>query len=92
MAILTGPQEHGMILSLTAAAVGWRAEAFTPRGTETTGMPMPSHVVAWALVANTLAPGGAQVEPVFYAGDRTWTPDQYREAYGEDLTVRIVPT
>ncbi|MDX3124543.1 hypothetical protein PV414_24345 [Streptomyces scabiei] len=54
-------------------------------------MPAPSHVVAWALLTDTIAPGGARVEPVFYAGDRTWTPDQYREAYGEDLTLKVVP-
>lgn len=91
MAMLTGPQSHGTILSVSAAAPGWRVEAFAPRDTDTTRAPAPSHVVAWALIANTIAPGGAQVEPVFYAGDRTWTPDQYREAYGEHITLQVTP-
>ncbi|WP_328545454.1 hypothetical protein [Streptomyces europaeiscabiei] len=91
MSILTGPSGHGTILSVAPATPGWRVEAFAPRGTDTAQMPAPSHVVAWALLTDTIAPGGARVEPVFYAGDRTWTPDQYREAYGEDLTLKVVP-
>lgn len=91
MPILTVPLDHGAILSLAPAAPGWRVDAFAPRGSDTTQVPTPSHVVAWALVANQLAPGGAQVEPVFYAEDRTWTPEQFREAYGEHITLKVVP-
>lgn len=91
MPILANSPDHGAIVSLAAAAPGWRVDAFAPRGTDTARMPTPSHVVAWALVASTLAPGGAEIEPVFYAGDRTWTPEQYREAYGENITLRVTP-
>jgi hypothetical protein len=66
-------------------------DAFAPRDSNSSGVPTPSHVVAWALIADELAPGGATVEPVFYAGERTWTPDQFRAAYGETLELKVVP-
>jgi len=66
---------NGHLMALVAAAPGWRVDAYAPRGTDISGVPMPSHVVAWVLVDDELAPGGATVEPVFYAENRTWTPD-----------------
>ncbi|MGW2594743.1 hypothetical protein ACWCXC_31375 [Streptomyces sp. NPDC001515] len=35
------------------------------------------------------ATGGARVEPVFLAAGRAWTPDQYRAAYGQALSVDV---
>ncbi|MGW0578606.1 hypothetical protein ACWD25_22155 [Streptomyces sp. NPDC002920] len=53
-------------------------------------MPAPSDVVAWATIAAPDSVGGARVEPVFLADGRAWTPDQYRAAYGQQLTVRVI--
>ncbi|WP_329376012.1 hypothetical protein [Streptomyces sp. NBC_01483] len=79
------------IVTVVPASQGWRVDAFAPCGSDTAGVPTPSHVVAWALVADELVPGGATVEPVFYAGERTWTPEQFRAAYGDNLNVKVVP-
>jgi hypothetical protein len=56
-----------------------------PGCTATLG-PVSGPVVAWALVAN---PGDARLDPVFIAGGRTWTPDQYRAATGNSAPVIV---
>jgi hypothetical protein len=91
MPILINEPEHGAIVNLTAALPGWRVDAFAPRGSDTAGVPTPSHVVAWVLLADELAPGGGVLEPVFWAGERTWTPAQFRAAYGEMVDLKVVP-
>lgn len=78
------------ISGLVSAQPGWRVDAFAPRGTDISGVPTPSHVVAWALLAYGSEPGGSRVEPVFVAGDRTWTPDQFRATYGAMLELHVV--
>ncbi|MGW8702274.1 hypothetical protein ACWGOK_36035 [Streptomyces eurythermus] len=85
------PERANPISAVVAAAPGWRVEAFAPPGTDVSGLPAPSHVVAWALVADVGEPGGQVVQPVFLAGARTWTPDQYRAAHGQALDVKVVP-
>ncbi|MGV9278045.1 hypothetical protein [Streptomyces griseosporeus] len=83
--------ESGAITAVSPASPGWRVDAFAPSNSDFFGIPTPSHVVAWALVADEASPGGGVVEPVFVAGTRTWTPDQFRAAYGEALELRVVP-
>ncbi|MFE9850354.1 hypothetical protein ACFYPN_16290 [Streptomyces sp. NPDC005576] len=61
-----------------------------PYGTDTAGTPPGGAVAGWVLVADETAPGGARVEPVFLAGGRAWTPDQYRGAYGQGFTMAVV--
>lgn len=79
------------IASLVAAQPGWRVDAFAPRGTATGGIPTPSHVVAWVLVTDASEAGGSRVDPVFFAGERTWTPDQFRAVHGAQLELKVVP-
>jgi hypothetical protein len=66
-------------------------DAYAPQDSDISSVPPPSYVVAWAAVADAGAPGGAIVEPVFVAGARTWTPDQFRAAYGETLELKVTP-
>lgn len=51
--------------------------------------PVSGPVVAWTLVADANAPGGARVDPVWISGGRAWTPDQYRAATGINDAVTI---
>jgi hypothetical protein len=51
--------------------------------------PVSGPVVAWALVTDVRVPGGARLDPVWVAGGRTWTPDQYRAATGSPAPVTI---
>lgn len=81
----------GPVTGVVSACPGWRVEAFAPRGSDITGVPTPSHVVAWALIADEAEPGGATVQPVFVAGERTWTPEQFRSRYGDGLELKVVP-
>jgi hypothetical protein len=66
-------------------------DAYAPQGSDIASVPTPSYVVAWALILDDTVPGGAVVEPVFVAGARTWTPDQFRAAYGSSLELTVVP-
>lgn len=84
-------QQQRPITTVVSAQPGWKVDAFAPRGTDTGGIPTPSHVVAWALLADAAEAGGSRVEPVFVAGERTWTPDQYRAAHGAGLELKVVP-
>lgn len=89
--MLTSPLvAAGAINGVVAAQPGWRVEAYAPTGTDTSGMPAPSYVVAWAQIEDVTAPGGSVLQPVFVAGARTWTPDQYRAAYGALLELKVV--
>ncbi|WP_069766064.1 hypothetical protein [Streptomyces sp. LUP47B] len=91
MPLIVGAGTPGVITTVVSAAPGWKVDAYAPRGTDISSVPTPSHVVAWALIATELAPGGAVVEPVFVAGGRTWTPDQFRAAYGAAIELKIAP-
>lgn len=64
-------------------------QASAPPDVDTTGIPAPSDVIGWVLVADPEQAGGARVDPVFLAAGRAWTPDQYRAAYGRELDVRV---
>lgn len=88
MPILSEPVP-GPVVGIVTAGTGWRVEASAPQGSGTSGVPAPSTVVAWVLVADELAPGGATVEPVFYADGRMWTPQQFRAAYGAAIDVTV---
>lgn len=78
-----------MIRTMFPAAPGLVAQASTPQGTDTTGVPPAGMVVAWAVVEDLDAVGGARLDPVFLADGRAVTPDQYRAAYGQQLTVHV---
>lgn len=82
----TAPPQIG---GLVAAAPGWRVSVLAPAGSDVGGVPAPTDVVGWVLVPDPERVGGARVDPVFLAGGQTWTPDQYRAAYGQHLTVRV---
>lgn len=88
MPMLAEPQDYEPIINLAPATPGWRVEARAPLA-DTADVPAPSQVVAWALVQDATAPGGARLDPVFLADGRTWTPDQYRAAYGQRITLRV---
>lgn len=81
----------GILTGLVATAPGWKVDAYAPRGIDISGVPTPSHVVAWVLVADELEVGGSSVQPVFVAAGRTWTPEQFRSAYGSALDLKVVP-
>ena len=75
------PQPAGPVLSLIPAQPGLLATAAST--------PLAGPVVAWALIADSTAPGGSRIDPVLLAAGRTWTPDQIRAAYGAQATVSV---
>lgn len=77
------------ILGALPVVPGLSVQVSAPPGMATTGIPPGGMVVGWVLVSDGDAPGGARVDPVFLADGRAWTPDQYRAAYGQGLTVRV---
>lgn len=83
------PGQPGVIGGIIPAAPGWRVDVYAPQGTEAGDAPVPSLVVAWALVADESTPGGSRIDPVFVADGRAWTPDQYRATYGQALQVQL---
>lgn len=89
MPLITETATPGMISSVVAAAPGWRVSATAPAGTDISKVPTPSDVVGWALLASDAEPGGAVVVPVFLADGRTWTPDQFRAAYGAAIDITV---
>jgi hypothetical protein len=94
MPIITGEEKEqpaGAVLSLTPATVGLLAVASAPTAEAATGAPAPTAVVGWVLVGDAAAAGGARVDPVFLAGGRAWTPDQYRGEFGEGIEVTVKP-
>lgn len=90
MPVLTAVSVARAITGIASVGPGWRVEVQAPPGADVEGMPAPSDVVAWALLADDAEPGGGIVVPVFIAGERTWTPDQYRVTYGQQLSIRVV--
>ena len=91
MMIKSGASLVGAISGLVAAAPGWRVDAYAPTDTNISIVPIPSHVVAWALIADETEPGGSIVQPVFLAAGRTWTLDQFHAEYGASLELKVVP-
>lgn len=91
MALLTKAtvSTPGEIRTVVPAAPGWRVMVAAPAGTDVTGVPYASTVVAWAQIADAKAAGGSRLEPVFLADGRAWTPDQFRAAYGAVLEVSV---
>lgn len=81
--------DAGSILSALPAAPGLSVVVGAPPGTDVLGIPAGGAVVGWVLVADPAAIGRARVDPLFLADGRAWTPDQYRAAYGQRLTVRV---
>ncbi|MCZ4506934.1 hypothetical protein O3Q52_01660 [Streptomyces sp. ActVer] len=79
----------GGILGMLPALDGLRVQVAAPVDMDTTNIPPAGIVVGWVLVADVEAAGGARVDPVFLADGRAFTPDQYRAAYGQQLTVRV---
>lgn len=91
MPLITPAAPSAAIRTVVPAAPGWRVDAYAPKGTDVSSVPTPSHVVAWALMESATEPGGSVVQPVFVAGERTWTPDQFRAVYGAVLDLKVVP-
>lgn len=81
--------ETGGLLGMMSAAPGLSVLVGAPPGTDVLGIPPGGMVIGWILVADPGSVGGARVDPVFLADGRAWTPDQYRAAYGQQLTVRV---
>jgi hypothetical protein len=88
--MLGGVRLWPVISGIVPAAPGFRVTVGAATQEEAEGAPAPSDVVAWATVTDPEAVGGLRVDPVFLAAGRAWTPDQYRTAYGETLTVKVV--
>jgi hypothetical protein len=67
------------VTALVAAVPGYMVTAGAASGP----------VIAWAQVADPQVPGGVRIDPVWIAGGRTWTPDQYRAANGVQRAVTV---
>lgn len=80
--------QSGSVVGVLPAYAGLRADITAPAGTDPGSAPGGGAVVGWVLIADGAQAGGARVDPVFLAGGRTWTPDQYRVAYGPQLGVQ----
>jgi hypothetical protein len=78
------------IQAMLPAAPGLGVQVTAPVGADVEGVPPASLVVAWAVIEDVEAPGGARLDPVFLAAGQAWTPDQYRAAYGQQLAFRVV--
>ncbi|MFF7335460.1 hypothetical protein [Streptomyces sp. NPDC008150] len=81
--------EEGAIEGLIPAGPGLRVTASVAQGADTSQIPVPGRVVAWAQVIAAAVPGGARIEPVFLADGRTWTPDQFLAAYGAGIRLSV---
>ncbi|MFM9616869.1 hypothetical protein ACKI14_02765 [Streptomyces turgidiscabies] len=79
----------GSIVGLLPATPGVGVRVSAPAGTDVEGVPAAGPMVGWVLVVDVAAAGGARLDPVFLADGRAWTPDQYRAAFGEQLSVRV---
>lgn len=83
---------RGQLLGLVSAQPGLRVQITAPRGTDPDTIrktPPPGEVLAWTLAVHPDEPGGAVVEPVFLAGGRAWTAEQFRARYGASLDVQV---
>jgi hypothetical protein len=90
MPIQTGEtMRTGSIVGVLPATAGLRADITAPAGVEVGDVPGGGVVVGWVLIADPSERGGARIDPVFLAAGRTWTPDQYRTAYGHGLGVQV---
>lgn len=78
----------GAVTALVPAAPGLRAVASAPPDAAA-GIPVPSAVIGWVLVADAGAVGGVRVDPVFLAAGVAWTPDQFRAVYGRGITITV---
>jgi hypothetical protein len=76
------------VAGIVAAPPGLHVDAYAPA--TTSGIPTPSTVVAWAMFIDSASVGGMRLDPVFLAAGRAWTPDQFRDAYGLDIELRVV--
>jgi len=76
------------VAGIVAAPPGLHVDA--PAPATIMGVPTPSTVVAWALFVDPASIGGMRLDPVFLAAGRAWTPDQFRDAYGIDIELRVV--
>lgn len=79
----------GSIVGVLPATDGLRVQVAAPAGTDPSGIPPAGIVVGWVLVADPESVGGARLDPIFLAAGRAWTPDQYRAAYGQQLSVAV---
>lgn len=92
MPLITGAKpEAPVVTGIVPAAAGLRVTAYAPADADVRGIPATSTVVAWAVVSDLDALGGVRLDPVFLADGRTWTPDQFRAAYGNTLTLQVGP-
>ena len=87
--MLGGVDAWPAVTGIVPAAPGFRVMVSAATREDAEGVPAASDVVGWATVADAGSPGGVRVDPVFLAGGRPWTPDQYRAAYGQTLDVRV---
>lgn len=92
MPLITGeeqpPSVPGAVLALVPAGFGLRMIVSAP-AEGASAVPVPSAVLAWVLVADSTVAGGARIDPVFLAGGTAWTPDQFRAAFGEGVTIGV---
>lgn len=79
----------GSIVGVLPATPGVGVLVSVPAGADVEGVPAAGALVGWVLVADEASAGGARLDPVFLADGRAWTSDQYRAAFGEQLTVRV---
>ncbi|QGZ53374.1 hypothetical protein GPZ77_34680 (plasmid) [Streptomyces sp. QHH-9511] len=89
MPFLVENAEPGAVVAVAAAGPGWKVDAFVTRTTLITDIPAPGSVVAWATVADPASTGGVRIDPVFLADGQMWTPDQFRAAFGDTITLRV---
>ena len=86
---MTDSLQAGSIVGVLPATTGLHADITAPAGVEVADVPGGGVVVGWVLIADPSERGGARLDPVFLAAGRTWTPDQYRTAYGQALGVQV---
>lgn len=84
----TQPEPAPAVAGFVAAPPGLHVDAYAPA--TVTGVPTPSTVVAWAVFTDPTVAGGMRLDPVFLAAGRAWTPDQFRDAYGQDVELKVV--
>lgn len=78
------------VTGIVPATPGLSVTAYAPADADVRGVPPTSTVVAWAVVADLDVLGGVRLDPVFLADGRTWTPDQFRAAYGARIELKVV--
>lgn len=76
------------VAGFVAAPAGLRVLAYATADIAA-NVPSTGSVVAWAQVIDPDAAGGMRLDPVFLAAGRTWTPDQFRAAYGAPIELKV---